>query len=92
MTRIDKILQEIEQFQADNPKEWRDASNLLGSVFYSKTAAGAKAKYESWTQLERAGACIENAAKTVLTRKKVLDALDLLVRLAGIVLENYKKR
>ena len=92
MTKIDKILQEVEQFQTENPKEWRDASNLLGSVFYSKTAAGAKAKYESWTQLERAGATISDAAKTTLTRKKVLDALDLLVRLAGIVLESYARR
>ena len=90
MTKIDKILQEVEQFQTENPKEWRDASNLLGSVFYSKTATAAKAKYESWTQLERAGATI--GAANVLTRKKCLDALDLLARLAIIVLDAYKKR
>ena len=90
MTKIDKILQEVEQFKSENPKEWKDSVALLESVFSASTADKAKAKYVSWTQLERAGAMI--GAANVLTRKKCLDALDLLARLAIIVLDSCKRR
>lgn len=92
MTKIDKILSEVELFKSEHPKEWADASGLLGGVFAAPTAAKAKAKYASWSQLESAGAIIGDAARTVITRKKLLEALDLLARVAIIVLDSYKRK